>query len=295
MERIDVRNGVGETELLRLAASLDQLSVHTLARALVADATSRGLELSVPRDVHEQGGQGIAGQVGERAVAVGSRGFMLERGLTAEDFDGAGRSGEAGRARVLVAVDGRPAGVIVMADRLRDDAAELVSRLHAAGVGYVALVSGDHGATAEAVGRQAGVDRVYADMSPQAKLEVVEALRNGRDSRPVVMVGDGINDAPALALADVGIAVGGAGATVAAQTADAVIVVDRIDRVADAVRIGRRSMAIARQSVVVGLGLSIVGMAVAAAGYLPPVGGAIAQEGIDVAVILNALRALRDG
>ena len=128
---------------------------------------------------------------------------------------------------------------------------------------------------------------------PQQKLEVVERLRADRELCPVIMVGDGVNDAPALALADVGIALGSAGATVSSETADAVITVDRIDRVADAIHAGRRSLHIARQSVLAGMGLSLAAMVVAGFGYLPPVAGALLQEGIDLAVILNALRALR--
>jgi P-type E1-E2 ATPase len=143
------------------------------------------------------------------------------------------------------------------------------------------------------VGRQLEVDRVYADQSPADKLDVVRSLRADAALRPVVMVGDGVNDAPALALADLGIAMGAAGATVSSETADAVITVDRVDRVADAVHTGRRALFIARQSVLAGMGLSIAAMGVAAAGYLPPVAGALFQEVIDLAVILNALRALR--
>jgi P-type E1-E2 ATPase len=144
------------------------------------------------------------------------------------------------------------------------------------------------------VGRRLGLDRVYSELSPEEKLGVVRSMQARPELSPVVMVGDGINDAPALTLADVGIAMGSAGATVSSETADAVIVVDRIDRVAEAVRIGRRSLGIARQSVLVGIALSVVAMGFAAVGLIVPIAGALLQEGIDVAVILNALRALRD-
>jgi P-type E1-E2 ATPase len=138
-----------------------------------------------------------------------------------------------------------------------------------------------------------GVDRVYAEQSPEGKLEIVSRLRASRTLRPVVMVGDGVNDAPALAIADCGIAMGAAGATVSSETADAVITVDRVDSVAEAIHVGRRALHVARQSVLAGMSLSIAAMGVAAAGYLTPVAGALLQEVIDVSVILNALRALR--
>jgi P-type E1-E2 ATPase len=194
---------------------------------------------------------------------------------------------------VVVVVDDAVAGVIHVSDRLRAESLGLAERMREAGVDQVLLVTGDRREPAEAVAAAAGIDHVYADMSAQAKLELVEAIRAAEPGRGVAMIGDGVNDAPALALADTGIAVG-ATATVATQTADAVIVSDRIDRVVDAIRIGRRSMRIARQSVVTGLGLSVFGMLLALAGLLQPVGGALAQEVIDVAVILNALRALSD-
>jgi P-type E1-E2 ATPase len=194
---------------------------------------------------------------------------------------------------VLVGIDGRLSGVIVMADELRPDADRIVDRLRAEGVRHVAMVSGDRRSVAERIGREVGVDRVYAEQSPEDKLEVVRSLRDDRALAPVVMVGDGVNDAPALAVADLGVAMGAAGATVSSETADAVITVDRVDRVADAIHTGRRALFIARQSVLAGMGLSLAAMGVAAAGYLTPVAGALFQEGVDLAVILNALRALR--
>ncbi len=286
---------VDPEELLRLAASVDRLSAHVLGEALVVAAKEAGLPLTMPRDVDEQPGQGIRGRVNGHEVAVGSRMFMRATGVPADEVSLGARSVTrgSGEAHVAVAVDGRMAGVIVMADELRPDADQIVGRLRAEGVRYVAMISGDRRSVAERVGRELGIDRVYAEQSPEDKLEVVRSAGADPKLRPVIMVGDGINDAPALALADLGVAMGAAGATVSSETADAVITVDRVDRVADAVHIGRRSLSIARQSVIAGMGLSIAAMLVAAAGYLPPVAGALFQEVIDLAVILNALRALR--
>ncbi len=285
----------GPEEILRLAASVDQLSAHGLAEALVHGAEARGLRLSRPDDVVEEPGQGMEGVVSGRRVTVGSGAWLRARGYDVEVADGlAGDGADAGLARVVVGVDGKLAGVVVMADRLREDARELVVRLREEGIGRVAMVTGDRRSVAEGIAAQIDLDRVYAEQSPEDKLDVVRGMRADPELAPVVMVGDGVNDAPALALADVGIAMGGPGATVSSETADAVITVDRIDRVATAVRVGRRALGIARQSVVFGIGLSGIAMGFAALGYIPPVAGALLQEGIDVAVIANALRALTD-
>jgi heavy metal translocating P-type ATPase len=287
--RIAPLNGLPPDETLRLAASLDQLSAHPLAAALVAEAKARSLELSLPAETHESFGHGIEGIVEGREVLVGSRHWLrahaVDPALPA-DLDG-------DAARVLVAVDGRAAGVALLEDRLRMDAGDLVARLRRAGIRHVAIVSGDKAGVTERAGSALGVDRVYAEQTPEEKVDVVRALREQPGLRNVVMVGDGVNDAPALALADVGIAMGTIGATVASDTADAIVLVERVDRVADAVAIARRSVGIARQSVLLGISASLVAMGFAAFGFLAPVAGALLQEVIDVGVILNALRALR--
>jgi heavy metal translocating P-type ATPase len=295
VRQILVRGELDEGELLRLAASVDRMSAHVLGEALVLEAAQAGLELSMPTDVFEEPGRGIAGSVNGRRVAVGSRTFLGASGVPSEELVSAGLMGTrgSGEMHVLVAIDGHLRGVIVMADELRPDATGLVARLRAEGIRHIAMLSGDRRSVAERVGAELGVDRVYADQSPEDKLGVVRTIRADRNLTPVIMVGDGINDAPALALADLGIAMGAAGATVSSETADAVVAVDRVDRVADAVHTGRRALHIARQSVLAGMALSLIAMGVAAAGYLPPVAGALLQEGIDLAVIVNALRALR--
>lgn len=289
LERLVALDGLAVDETLRLAASVDRLSSHPLAHALVAGAEARGLRLELPEHVEEEFGHGVSGEVGGHEVLVGSHSWLTGHGIDATvpaQLNGA--------AKVLVAVDGEAAGVALIGDQLRPDADRLVSRLRGEGIRHVALVTGDKATVADEVGAALGVDRVYAEQNPDEKVEIVRALKARPDLRAIVMVGDGINDAPALALADVGVAMGSAGATVSSEAADAVILVDRIDRIADALRISRRALHIARQSVLLGMGASLVAMAFAAGGYLPPVAGALLQEGIDVAVILNALRALTD-
>jgi len=290
-----VRDGYEEAELLALAASVDRMSAHVLGEALTRAAAEADIVLSNPTQVEEEPGQGIRGVVAGHTVTVGSRAFLRANGIPAHEIAAAALLGTrgSGEAHVVVGIDGHAGGIIVMADELRPDAARVVERLRGEGVRHVAMVSGDRRSVADRVGREIGVDRVYAEQSPEDKLEVVARLRDDPNLSPVVMVGDGVNDAPALALADVGIAMGAAGATVSSETADAVITVDRIERVADAIHAGRRALFIAHQSVLAGMALSLTAMGVAAFGYLPPVDGALLQEAIDLAVIINALRALR--
>src|SRR5581483_11600739 len=212
-----------------------QLSGHALAQSLVRGAEQRGQVLAFPEQVEERPGRGIEGVVAGHKVAVGSRAWLQERGYDGETdarLDGNERA--SGMSRVLVGVDGLVSGAIILADRPRPDAGQLAPRLQRAGVRHLAMGTGDRTAVAERVAATLRIERVYAEQSPEEKLELVQALRASSELAPVLMVGDGINDAPALALADVGIAMGVAGATIASETADAVIVVDRIDRIAAA-------------------------------------------------------------
>ena len=261
VEEIRAAAGMDADTVLALAATVDQLSPHVLAEALVGAAARRSLHLEVPTAVEESPGEGIAGVAAGRNVVVGSAAWLRERAVDPAPAGAlwAAEPGRPGLARVLVGIDGRLAGVIVMADHMRDDAAAVVRGLRELGAEHVALVSGDDLATAEAVGRAAGVDEVLADRAPDEKVIAVRALRDRPGGRPLVMVGDGVNDAPALAAADVGVALAAAGTTVAAETADVVITVDRLGRVLEAAQIGHRSLRIARQSVAGGMALSARG------------------------------------
>jgi heavy metal translocating P-type ATPase len=297
LARIETFDDLPPEELLRLAASLDQVSPHVLAAAIVAAARDRGLPLTFPAGVEERLGSGIEGSVDGRPVALGKASWVKERtgggGPLASRLEELRRAvSTEGQANVFVAVDGRPAGALILADPIREDSAATLGRLRALGVERVVMVTGDHRSVAERVGRELGVDAVLAECSPAQK---VDAVRAESARGPTVMVGDGVNDAPALAAATVGVAMGARGATASSEAADAVLMLDRLDRLVDALAISRRSRAIALQSVVAGMGLSLAAMIVAAFGYLPPLAGALFQEAIDVAVILNALRALGPG
>lgn len=286
---VECVDGVDPDEVLRLAASLDQASVHVLAAPIARAARERGLELTLPGDVIEEPGSGVRGTVAGRMVAVGRAAFVAgSDSIPSWARRVRRRTAYEGLANVFVGIDGRLAGALVMEDPLRPDAGLAVQRLRSAGIRRIVLVTGDHPDVAQPVATALGIDAVYAERTPAEKLDVV---RTEREAGHVVMAGDGINDAPALASADVGVAMGIRGASASSETADVVLMVDRIDRLAEAVHIARRSHRIALQSIVAGMGLSFIAMGFAAFGSLIPVIGAIVQEGIDLAVILNALRA----
>lgn len=279
--------GETESEIVRLAASLDQASKHPIAQAIVTAARLRGLELVLPAETREFPGEGVSGMVDGRPVLVGGHGFVARHADTARlPLPEA----EAGSVIVAVAVAGRIAGYVVMADPVREEVAEMLAGLRREGVQRILLATGDRAAVAERIAGGLGLDGIRSGLTPDQKVLVVLTERkNG----PVMMVGDGVNDAPALAAADVGVAMGARGAAASAETADVVLLVDRIERLRSGIEIARRSRRIAMESVVVGIGLSVLAMVAAAFGYLQPVEGALLQEAIDVAVILNALRALR--
>ncbi|WP_181706599.1 heavy metal translocating P-type ATPase [Chthonobacter rhizosphaerae] len=278
-------------EILRLAASLDQASQHAVARALVDEALARDVALAVPDGAVETPGEGVEGLVDGRRVRVGGRAYALA-GLPDPDPALHRAATRDGALAVFVAVDGAFAGAIRLADGLRQDAAATLDRLRGLGARRIVLATGDRRAVALGITAGLALDAVAADLSPEDKIAVVRAEQA---HGPVMMVGDGVNDAPALVAADVGVAMGVKGAAASAEAADVVLLSEGLGGLADAMAIARRSRRIALQSVVVGLGLSAFGMALAAAGHLPPVQGALFQEAIDVAVILNALRALREG
>jgi heavy metal translocating P-type ATPase len=277
-------------EVLRLGASLDQLSPHVLATAIVASARRRGLELVFPEDVREELGSGIRGRVNGRSVGLGKASWVARGApLPVKARDVRRRSAMEGSSCVMVSVDGEVVGAVVLEDPIRSDTPRVIRILRRAGIDRVVMVTGDHPDVAESVGISIGVDRILSERDPADKVDAVKAEG---EFGPTIMVGDGVNDAPALAAADVGVAMGARGATASSEAADVVLVVDRLDRVAEAIRIARRSRGIALQSVLIGMGLSFVGMLFGAFGVLVPVAGALVQEAIDVTVILNALRAL---
>jgi heavy metal translocating P-type ATPase len=292
LQRIVLARPDGDAaELLRLAASLDQMSSHVLANALVKTARERGLALALPTEVTEKAGPGLSGRVNGTAVRVGHFAWVCVPGPpSSEQLKFRRRVIRDEGSIVFVSVGGDLMGAFVFDDSIRPDAPRVLRLLKRRGIEESIMLTGDHVTVAEPVGAAIGVDRVMADLTPEEK---VNAVRQSHTDRVTIMVGDGINDAPALAAADVGVAMGARGATSSSEAADVVLVVDRLDRLVEAVEIAQRTRSIAIQSMWMGMGLSLVAMGGATLGLLSPVLGAVAQEAIDAAAILNALRALR--
>ena len=277
-------DGLTPGEILHAAGSVEQLSSHLLGRTLAAAAQAGG-PLTLPTGFQEVPGRGVEADVDGQHVLVGSPRFLKERIGSA----GPAQNGAAGALEAYVAVGGKASGVIRLNDGLRPGVDAMLLRLKEMGVRHTVMLTGDNAANGTAIGAKIGLDEVKANLLPEDKVKALQELKARYE--PIVMVGDGINDAPALATATVGVAMGAHGTGISAEAAGIVLLVDDVTKVADAMEIGRRMVRIAKQSIGVGLGLSFACMVAAVFGKIPPVTGALLQEVIDVAVILNALRA----
>ncbi len=277
-----------EDEALRLAASLDQASSHVIAAALSGAARDRGLSLTMPGKTHEVPGEGIAGTIDDHHLIAGRPSWVFAQSAEPDRALIRGVQRHAGTA-VALAVDGTAVAAFLLDDPIRPDSPRTLRALRASGIREIVMVTGDHASVAASIAASLGIDRVLAERGPEEKLAIV---REWRGVGVTAMVGDGINDAPALAAADIGVAMGARGATSSSEAADVVLVQDRLEGLVYALNTARRSRRIALQSVFVGMGASFVAMGFAAFGHLPPVAGALVQEGIDVAAIGIALRAL---
>ncbi|WKW11098.1 heavy metal translocating P-type ATPase [Pseudogemmatithrix spongiicola] len=287
--RVESLRGPDANALLRLGAAIEVGSGHLLARSTVAEALDRGLDLPKASDITEYAGRGVSGTVDGRRVTVGERSIVTERHPALADTVAAFHDGQSGGLRAFIAVGDDSLGVIHYADRLRAGLEQLGPRLAARGLTRVVLLSGDHADNVAKIAREVGITEARGDQLPQDKVAAVKALE--AEGRRVLMVGDGTNDAPALASATVGVALAAHGGGISAEAAGVVLLADDVMRVEEAVAIGQRTVRIAKQSIGAGLALSAAGMVVAALGYLPPTAGALVQEAIDIAVIVNALRA----
>lgn len=289
VEEVVALAGLSVPEVLRLAAAVEQFSSHPLAEAVGRRA--RGLDRPDVANHHEFPGAGVSGMIEDHRIVVGSRGLCESVARRSFDTEWARVREHAkgpGRLISLVLIDGAPVGALLFEDPIRPEVPGLADRLRALGIRAVGLLTGDNRENADDIARRAGIPIVEADLLPEQKVERVREFR--RKFGSAVMVGDGLNDAAALASASVGVAMGAQGAGVTAEAADAVLLVDDVSRVADVIALGRTMLRVARQGILFGLGTSLILMGIASFGVIAPADGAVIQEALDAAVILNALR-----
>jgi heavy metal translocating P-type ATPase len=275
-------NSFTRDEVLTAAASLEQNSNHILARAIVNFAQKHQLKLSKVKDLRERAGYGLGGSVNRREVLVGTTAYMeLSEIALPKQYR------QQATTTALVAIGGSLAGAIEFTDELRPEAKSTLARLKEAGLRHILMVTGDNTASANAIAKKIGLTDVRANCLPADKIAALEAITK----RPIAFVGDGVNDAPVLTAADVGIALGARGSAAASESADVIIMLDDLSRVATAVAVAKRTFFIAKQSILIGIFISLGLMLVFATGKFKPIYGAALQEVVDVAVIFNALRA----
>ena len=283
LQRLAVHTDFAPDTMLQLAASAEVYSSHVLADSVVRAAKQRHLTLVEAKHAEELATNGVHATVGEHDVRVGKAAWIAEHSTGFENV-----SIEAGELAVHVAVDGKAVGAIIMRDQVRPSTAAALADLKKLGVDRIVMVTGDTQATADFIGAQLGITEVFAECTPADKVRIVREEQN----RPVMMVGDGLNDAPVLAASDVGVAMGARGSTAASESADVVNLVDDFSRIPLAVKYGKDTVRIALQSIWLGIVISVVLMIVAAFGFIPAIVGAWLQEGVDRVAILGALRAL---
>jgi len=283
VEKITAMDGILPETVLRNAAIFEQMSSHSIAKAIVTKALEAHERLPTPDQCQEAPGQGVEGDFEGAHYLVGSHRFLEERGVKGDiGFAAQGIS-------VFVVRNGALMGALHLTDKIRPGVADMMPKLKALGVEVIAMLTGDSRQNGELIAKQAGISRVEAGLLPEQKVNIVREVE--KRYHPVIMVGDGINDAPALATATVGVAMGPTGTAISAEAADVVLLVDDPTKLVSLIEVGKRMLKIARQSIWVGIGLSFALMVVAIQGHIVPAVGAMLQEIIDVAVILNALRA----
>jgi heavy metal translocating P-type ATPase len=285
--RVDTVRSFGdydENGVLALAAGLEQSSNHVVAAAITDAAKDRGVKPVKVKRVREIAGRGLTGTVKGREILAGRFSLMTGQGV---QMPARFKESSIRQTAVYVSEDGRLAGVITMHDELRPESADTIDGLKRLGIREFIMVTGDNRSTAQDIAKRLGISHVHAEALPADKLHVLDETKH----RPLAFVGDGVNDAPILTAADLGIALGARGVAAASESADIVIMPDDLGRVTVALSVAKRTFRIARQSILAGIGLSLVLMAVFATGKFPPLAGAIIQEGVDVVVIVNALRA----
>lgn len=279
-------NAYKQAEVLSFAASLEQSSNHILAQAIVAAADDKKIKYGKAKHVTEAAGHGLSAHLKGKDIRIGRLDFMTSQGVK---LPNAFKPASVKQTAAYVAVEGKLAGVITFEDQLRPETPETLARIRQLGVSRALMVTGDHAAAAKAIADKLGIEDYKAEALPGDKLRTIEAIKE----RPVAFVGDGVNDAPVLTAADVGIALGARGSTAASESADVVVLPDDLGYVARAIAVAQRTLRIAKQSILVGIGISLVLMVIFATGKFSPVLGAVLQEVVDVVVIFNALRAHR--
>lgn len=292
IEKVISTNKINANDLLRKAASVEQLSSHPAAIVLTKKGHEIFDNLPIPTNFHELAGAGVYGEVEGEHIVVGSPSVF--ENLTNTEFSEyiheiKKQINSEGKMLAFVGINNKPAGVIVFGDRIRPDVNFMVERIKKLGVKKIVMLTGDTLDNAKSIAQQAGIIDLEANLLPEQKVLAIKRLK--QEFENVVMVGDGINDAPALAASTIGIAMGAHGTAISAEAADMVLLIDDISKISNIIEIGQKTIRVAKQSIFVGLGLSFIFMAIASLGYIPPAIGALLQEVLDVSVILNALRA----